>query len=164
MKKHESSFAAEELSFRYANLNDEAILLAWRNDPKVRKYSRMSDSIDLNVHAKWFSERLIVIETQPIFIFQWKLKNVGMIRLDSSNNSLNIYEINIIVEESFQNLGFATSMILQILKLAKNELSGREIRAVIHKENTNSIRLFTNLNFVRIPNIEGEFQEYRIYL
>jgi RimJ/RimL family protein N-acetyltransferase len=164
MKKHESSFADEELSFRYANINDEALLLAWRNDPKVRKYSRMSDSIDLNIHAKWFSERLNVIDTQPIFIFQWKLKNVGMIRLDLGNNSLEIYEISIIVDESLQNLGFATSMILQILELAKNELLAREIRAFIHAENLHSIRLFNNLNFHKTSGEIGGFEEYAIYL
>ncbi len=68
-----------------------------------------------------------------------------------------MYEISIIVVESFQHLGFATSMILQILQFTKKRLSAEEIRAVIHVGNIQSVRLFTNLKFIKISNIQSEF-------
>jgi RimJ/RimL family protein N-acetyltransferase len=164
MKKNGSPFISEEITFRYADKDDEFLLLSWRNNPMVLKYSRTKDSIDQKIHARWINERLAEFEKQPIFIFYLKQKAIGMVRLDCINDTLKIFEISIIVDESFQNRGFATSMISQILRFAKTNLSTLEMRAVIHNGNIKSIRLFTNLNFIRIPNPMKEFGEFRIYL
>ena len=123
MKKYASSPISEALSFRHANKDDESTLLAWRNNPNVRKYSRTADYIDQNMHSKWFEARLIEIQIQPLLIFIWNQKEIGMIRLDKLNSPSNIFEISILVDEFFQNRGFATSMISQSLEFAKLELS-----------------------------------------
>ena len=164
MKKNESPLISEDITYRYANLEDEFLLLAWRNNPNVRKYSRATDLIDQKIHTSWFNKRLVEIEKQPIFIFHLKQKAIGMVRLDCLNESLALFEISIIVDESFQNRGFATSMISQILVFAKKSLAVSEIRALIHIRNINSVRLFTNLNFRRISNTMEELEEYSIHL
>ena len=164
MEKYESSSISEELSFRYANKDDESILLAWRNDPSVRKYSRTTDYIDQNMHSEWFEARLKKIQIQPLLIFIWNHKEIGMVRLDKLNALSKVFEISILVGESFQNRGFATLMLSKSLEFAKLELSAEEVRAVIHMENVSSIQLFTKMNFLSISKNEDRFQKYTIYL
>lgn len=164
MEKYPSSFISGELSFRYANEDDDSILLTWRNNPNVRKYSRTTDYIDQNMHIEWFKERLNKILIQPLLIFNWNQKKVGMVRLDKLNAQSKIFEISILVDEPFQNQGFATSMISQSLEFAKLELSAEEVRATIHIENIYAIQLFTKMNFLSISKNEDVFQEYGIYL
>ena len=164
MEKYPSSFISGELSFRYANKDDDSILFTWRNNPNVRKYSRTTDYIDQNIHIEWFEERLNKIQIQPLLIFKWNQKKIGMVRLDKLKAPSKIFEMSILVDESFQNQGFATSMISQSLEFAKLELSAKEVRATIHIENISSIRLFTNMNFLSISEKEDVFQEYVIYL
>ena len=153
MEKYASSSFSEELSFRYANKDDESILLAWRNNPSIR-----------NMHSEWFEERLNKTQIQPLLIFKWNQKKIGMVRLDKLKATSKIFEISILVDESFQNQGFATSMISQSLEFAKLELSAEEVRATIHMENIFSIQLFTKMNFLSISEKEDVFQEYVIYL
>lgn len=141
MEKYASSSISEELSFRYANKDDESIVLAWRNNPSVRKYSRTTDYIDQNMHSEWFEARLNMIQIQPLLIFNWNQKEIGMVRLDKLNALSKIFEISILVDESFQNQGFATLMLSNILEFAKLKLSAEEVRATIHIENISSIQL-----------------------
>ena len=164
MEKYASSSISEELSFRYATKDDESILLAWRNSQNVRKYSSTTDYIDQNMHSEWFEARLSNIQIQPLLIFNWNQKEIGMVRLDKLNAPSKIFEISILVDEFFQNRGFATLMISQSLEFAKLELSAEEVRATIHKKNIHSIQLFTKMNFLSISKRENTFQEYGIYL
>ena len=164
MKKDESSSVPDDLSFRYANKDDELLMLAWRNNINVRRYSRNTEAIEQSVHAEWLRSRLIEIVNQPLFIFHFKERAVGVVRLERINESPKIFEISIQVDESFQNRGFATSMISQVLLFAKKKLLATEIRAIIHQENSHSIRLFSNLNFLKTQTTNGGFEEYRIYL
>lgn len=164
MEKYASSSISEELSFRYASKDDESILLAWRNNPSVRKYSRTTDYIDQNMHSEWFEARLKKIQIQPLLIFIWNHNEIGMVRLDKLNALSKVFEISILVGESFQNRGFATLMLSKSLEFAKLELSAEEVRATIHIENIYSIQLFTKMNFLSISKKEDMFQEYGIYL
>ena len=164
MEKYASYSISEELSFRFANKDDESILLAWRNNPSVRKYSRTTDYIDQNMHSEWFEARLNTIQIQPLLIFNWNRKEIGMVRLDKLNALSKVFEISILVGESFQNRGFATLMLSKSLEFAKLELSAEEVRAVIHIENVSSIQLFTKMNFLSISKYEDRFQKYTIYL
>ena len=164
MEKYASSSISEELSFRYATKDDESILLAWRNSQNVRKYSSTTDYIDQNMHSEWYEARLSNIQIQPLLIFNCNQKEIGMVRLDKLNAPSKIFEISILVDEFFQNRGFATLMISQSLEFAKLELSAEEVRATIHKKNIHSIQLFTKMNFLSISKSEDRFQKYTIYL
>ena len=160
MRNHESYFDARELYFRFPDSKDVDLLLSWRNNPNVRKYSRDTEVIDQNTHAEWFAGRLKDLEKQPLFIFIWQQNDVGIVRLDSRADSLGIFEISILVDERFQNRGFATKMISQVIQYAKKNLSAKEIRAVVHFENYQSISLFTKLDFCKTKKIQKQFEEY----
>lgn len=44
---------AARFTVRRANAADAELLLAWRNDPVVRRWSRTSEVIDPDAHARW---------------------------------------------------------------------------------------------------------------
>jgi len=164
MEKNESSSISKELSYRYAIADDNHQLLIWRNNPNVRRFSRNSELIEGDTHNKWLAARLLEIRNQPLLVFLFEQTPIGMVRLDAKTDLEKIFEISVLVDESFQKRGFATSMITQALEIAKNDLLSTEIRAIIHKENTQSIRLFNNLKFVKIQDSDGIFREYKFHL
>jgi len=159
------AFSAENsLSFRYANSEDNLLILSWRNNLKVRKYSRSREKIEQDIHDIWFKARLTKIDLEPIFIFSFQSRDLGMIRLDRVGKSLSSFEISILVDEVFQDRGFASLMVSQILLLARNNFAATELVANIHQQNLPSVQLFTKLDFHKTSNIDGEFEEYKIYL
>jgi RimJ/RimL family protein N-acetyltransferase len=95
-----------------------------------------------------------------LFIFIWQQNDIGIVRLDSKTDSLDIFEISVLVDEKFQNRGFATIMISQVIHYAKKNLSAKEIRAVVHLENYQSISLFAKLDFSKTMKIQEQFEEY----
>ena len=164
MKMCEASSTPEDLHFRYAIEEDKSLLLQWRNNPKVRQYSQKVEPIRKDDHDLWFSVRLAQIRKEPILIFDFKDKSVGMVRLDKKEKLEKVFEISVLVDESFQNRGFATQMVSRILTFARNELSAIEIRAIIHCDNQFSIAHFRNLKFIKNNNLNLNFDEYRLYL
>ena len=163
MSKSDAFSGENSLCFRYANSDDNLMILSWRNNPKVRKYSRSGEIIEQDIHDKWFNARLTEIDLEPIFVFSFRGKNIGMVRLDRVRKSLSSFEINILVDEVYQNRGFASSMVSQILQLARNNFAATELVANIHLENLPSIQLFTKFDFHKTSNIEGEYEEYKLY-
>ena len=164
MEKIELNSISEELSLRIATQDDEFLILSWRNNPNVRKFSRTIEPIPQSIHAEWFHARLLEIQKAPYFIFQLDKQPVGMVRLDTKHDLPGVFEINILVDESFQNRGFATVMISEVLKFAKENLSVAEIRAFIHKENIQSIKLFKKFGFLKNQDAVDFFQEYYLSL
>jgi RimJ/RimL family protein N-acetyltransferase len=159
------AFSAENSpGFRYANSDDNLLILSWRNNPKVRKYSRSREKIKQDTHDIWFNARLTKMDLEPIFIFSFQGRNLGMIRLDRVSKSSSSFEISILVDEVFQKRGFASLMVSQILLLARNNFAATELVANIHLQNLPSIQLFTKLDFHKTSKIDGKFEEYKFYL
>lgn len=164
MENYDATPVSDVLSRRFVTKDDESKLLIWRNKANVRKFSRSLELIDREAHSLWFKARLLEMRKQPLFIFEFEQKPIGMSRLDCINDIEDLFEISVIVDESFQNRGFATEMISQTLVFAKNELEVKEITATIHIDNFRSIQLFTRLNFRRKAKLLDKFDEFRIYL
>jgi RimJ/RimL family protein N-acetyltransferase len=164
MEKRELASVSEKLIRRFIAKDDELKLFLWRNNYNVRLFSRSTALIEREVHSKWFNARILDINRQPLFIFDLGKNSIGMTRLDCKSEVDRHYEISVIVDESFQNQGFAAAMISQTLIFAKEELSATEITAVIHLKNIQSIRLFSRLHFQKKNKILDDFEEYGIYL
>jgi len=149
--------------FRLAEAQDEDILLSWRNNPNVKKYSRSNQDISSMAHKNWFNLRLLDLSNEPILIFQFEGKKIGMTRLDTIEGTISLYEISVLVSEDFQGRGFATNMVAQSLNFASKNLQANGVIASIHRKNLASIRLFTKLSFEKISDSDSEFEEYAIY-
>lgn len=63
------------------------------------------------------------------------------------------------IAPEFQRKGYATEVCTEILSYAQNMLGMQQVRAVIHRKNTASIKLCEKLGFVPIQE-DGMYQTY----
>lgn len=74
-------FGFEDLQLRTATLGDAAELLAWRNQPEVRQFSRNQGSIDYAAHVRWLAG--VIDDPRRHLLIGWREdKPVGVLRLD----------------------------------------------------------------------------------
>lgn len=113
-----------------ADIDDCSFVHSIRNEQSVRESSFNTDEIDYLDHSKWFRNSLRSTYT-TIFIIYNNDVRVGYIRLD------NLVEINIAINKSERNNGFALESLRQIDDL----ITCKKI-AKVKTNNTNSINLF----------------------
>jgi len=128
---------------RPATEDDAALLLAWRNDPDVRGWSRSSAEIDPAAHAEWLrgtlarpDRHLLVVETDPDGV------PVGTVRYDRLAEE-GRWEVSISVAADMRGRGVGGA----VLRGADDWLSAAEPGAVeivahVRPANTGSRRLF----------------------
>jgi UDP-2,4-diacetamido-2,4,6-trideoxy-beta-L-altropyranose hydrolase len=121
--------------------------------PRARAYFRTPKLPTISEHKQWFSETLAT-DGRILFIIEEDETPVGMVRLDNVTGSP--VEVSIIVESSHTGKGIAKRAVGAVLQL----LPGREVKAVVHKENIASRRVFEGSNFGLIDDATI-FWEYR---
>jgi len=152
----------DDIRMRIVNSEDESKLLGWRNSSKIVKYTRTQSPISTQEHSHWFKKRLEVSELEPILIFMHGEASVGMTRLDLIRSLPKTYEVSILVDEGFQNAGLGTRMLFQTCSHAAKKLSATFVTADIHNDNYASIKLFTNLGFIKQIGESGNFSSYEL--
>ena len=68
-------------------------------------------------------------------------------------------EMGYMIAPEFQRKGYATEVCTEILSYAENVLGMQQVRAVVHRENTASIKLCEKLGFVPMKE-DGKYQIY----
>lgn len=144
------------LDQRTALPSDKDILLLWRNDPLVRRFTTKPHEITEAEHANWFIARLNKANTEPIFLFSDSETLIGMSRLDFMPESFGKFEISILVDPKKHGRGYGSRILsLTCLNFQKsNPLS--MIIAKIHKNNLASLHIFKKEGF-QIINKSGDF-------
>lgn len=94
-----------KITQRTANLGDAAVLLAWRNNPNVRKFSLHPELIQSDEHIEWLAARLERVDYEPFFLFAAAHGVIGMSRLDLVFESTNKFEISILVDPNQHGKG-----------------------------------------------------------
>lgn len=107
----------------------------------VRKYSQEKKFISYNEHKKWF-KNMIISKLYHHFLIKKNSLTIGLVSFKPLNNYL---LISIIVKKKFRKKNIAYNAI-NISLMDKNIL-GKNIIAIVKKQNTNSIKLFKKLNF-----------------
>ena len=146
-------------SIRIVRDSDSEAILAWRNNPDVRKWSRNQEILSKEEHEKWFSAWLMPNHQKGhFFIVENSFSTLGMVRFDS--RSLHEYEISIVVDPNHQNQGVARNAIA----LAAHEIILAEgnfsVLATINRENRLSISLFSKIGFIQTV-FNEEFLQFR---
>ena len=136
-----------EITQRTANLGDAAVLLAWRNNPSVRKFSLHSGIIQNDEHLDWLTARLERVEREPFFLFVAAHEVIGMSRLDLEFESTYKYEISILVDPNQHGKGFGTKMLNMTCGTFFSLHPDKTIVANVHQDNIVSQKLFTNAGF-----------------
>lgn len=135
---------------RIAELSDMNRLFEWRNGLEVINFTSSQETISKTEHEIWFKKRISKLDSEPIWIFELESIAVGMTRLDALKSDSGIFEISIIVDTNYKNLGFGTKMIERSCEFARTNLRAKSIYARVHNKNENSIKLFLKLKFIFI--------------
>ena len=147
-------------SIRIAMFSDSATLLNWRNDPKVRRFSKSSQPIDHEEHLSWLKIRLAKLRSEPLFMFISEGRPAGTARLDKFLEIENCLEVSILIAPEFQGLGKAKILLELVLNYAIENYGTSKIIAHIHCENIKSINLFQSVGFLYLDK-DGNFLKYQ---
>ena len=159
MKDNPVTNKSSNASVRIVRDSDSEAILAWRNNPDVRKWSRNQGILGEEEHEKWFSAWLMPNHQKGhFFIVENSFSKLGMVRFDSK--SLHEYEISIVVDPNHQNQGVARNAIALAahqIALAEGKFS---VLASINCKNKLSISLFNKIGFIQTV-FDEEFLQFR---
>jgi len=146
---------------RPVSLSDSERILRWRNSTTARNVSPLGREIDDSEHREWFSSRIRRISSEPYWMMTFNGNNVGFVRLDLSDNLLNMFTVSIFVDSEYRMLGIGRQMLRLAFDSITNENKDYEFRAVISRDNVSSIRLFKSFDFDYFAELDEHFSEYR---
>lgn len=119
-------------------------LYEWRNDNRVRKYSRNSDAITFDQHKKWFN----VVMSDPdkhVFIGYSGDNEIGVLRFDCNYDQA---EVSIYLVPGKQGKGFGVPLVLAGESWLENHCPRiRHIAADVLPENRVSNKLFEKCGY-----------------
>lgn len=132
---------------RRANLADEGLLLAWRNDPETRRSAFDSSRIRGVDHHAWYTQKLSAADC-AIFIVEECGEPVGQVRVDLVVPEEAEIDIAIAPDKRSRGIG------MQALRLAaleaKKGLSVSRLRARVKSDNLASQRAFRAAGFSEV--------------
>jgi RimJ/RimL family protein N-acetyltransferase len=126
-------------SVRPATMADAELLLAWRNDPDTRAWSRTGDTISLADHRDWLATALTNPE-RVLLIAEYRGRPVGTVRFDFGNDA---WEVSITLAPSARGQRLA----LPVLLTAEAHLDHPTIHATVHRDNAASLALFQRAGY-----------------
>jgi ribosomal protein S18 acetylase RimI-like enzyme len=138
-----------EYVMRDATFNDADMLLKWRNQSEVRKFSRTQKIIPQDVHNSWLLCRLKSLPSQPFWIFESAIEKLGMARIDLGETTEQ-FRISIIIDPMHRGAGHGRNLLPMAISEFLLLYPGEDIYAEIHKENTISHKLFISCQFQEV--------------
>ena len=128
-----------EVTLRLANIEDSALLLAWRNDQETREHSISTQKINKFEHDKWLRDSLEDASIK-LFIVVSAGKSVGTVRAQKGSTGW-ILSWTVSPKSRGKNIGYRAVAIL-VKQLCGNVL------AYIKANNLASIRIAEKLGMV----------------
>lgn len=147
------------LSLRPATVADAELLLDWRNDAQTRAASRSSEPIALEEHLRWL-EATVARDDRHLLVAFDEAGPVGTVRWD--REAPGEWEVSITVATSRRGTGRASVLLRageQWLADAARRGELDELTtylAVVHVDNTASLRLFAHAGYLPETPVTGE--------
>ena len=135
------------LTARLASAGDEALTLAWANDPQTRRNAFNSDTILAVSHHEWFRRRIESPYCSRLYIVQTERGNVpvGQVRFEHEGDA---WEIHFSLGKDFRGKGVGKAMVATALAEWQRSLaSPTELLGQVKSDNTASKRIFESLGF-----------------
>ncbi len=133
------------LKTRSATEHDCRLLWQWVNDPDVRRWSFMSDSIEWEAHVAWFGRKLADRNCRMYIVMDEADDPIGLVRFDVGDDESGTLTVSIATE--WRGRGYGTAA----LRLASGrffaDTDARRIVAHIKTDNLLSIRAFERAGF-----------------
>jgi len=134
-----------------ASNNDSLDIFHWRNDPLTRQNSINTDPVSLKDHNQWFNEVLNSRNTELLIGIKDSIK-VGVCRF-SLNNLSNSVEVSINLNPLMRGKRISKKLLEESINyyLKTNKVMPT---ATIRIDNIPSIKIFEELNFIKIKSTE----------
>ena len=145
--------AETPLLVRHARLSDEALFLAWANDPETRQNSFSSDPIPVEEHRRWYRSRLRDLDGCHLYIVETKEGiPMGQARFEREEQA---WVISYSLAPQFRNRGFGRPLLEAALLKMRSEHPGALVLGRVKSDNLPSRKIFESLGFDTLSNREG---------
>jgi UDP-2,4-diacetamido-2,4,6-trideoxy-beta-L-altropyranose hydrolase len=134
---------------RRVNIDDDALLLEWRNDVEVRKNSFSETAIDIISHQKWFKGVLNNPNKHAIYIIETENGfPLGQVRFDLLDD---VWIINYSIDEFARGRKFGRNFLNVAIEAFKHFI-GEEVDIIgyVKLDNIASQKVFESLGFLSI--------------
>ncbi|HEX2131718.1 MAG TPA: GNAT family N-acetyltransferase, partial [Actinophytocola sp.] len=139
---------AATLTVREVTLADAGMLLAWRNDPETRAWSRGNQPVAGPVHESWL-RRAIADPDRLLLVVERDATPLGTVRFDRLEPGT--WEVSITVAPEHRGQGLAG----RILMVGEGALRARHspvtVLATVHEANEASLALFRRAGYRPSP-------------
>ena len=135
-----------------ASNNDSLDIFQWRNDPLTRQNSVNTSTVSLKDHNQWFNEVLNSRNTELLIGIKDSIK-VGVCRF-SLNNLSNSVEVSINLNPLMRGKRISKKLLEESINyyLKTNKVM---LTATIRIDNIPSIKIFEELNFIKIKSTDS---------
>ena len=145
--------AETPLLVRYARLSDEALLLAWANDPETRQNSFSPNPIPAEDHHRWLYSRLRDLDGCRIYIVETEEGiPVGQVRFERQDPR---WMISYSLAPRFRKRGLGRPLLEAALLKARSEYPGALVLGRVKPENLPSRKIFESLGFEALSDEGG---------
>ena len=133
---------------RPASPDDEALILAWANDPAARAAGFQAEPIEPDIHHRWFSKRLARPAAGRIWIGldDGDERPIGVVRAEMAGDGALV--VSITLDPAERGLGTSRPLLEAGLAAARTAFPGKQFRAWIRPDNRPSLALFRGAGFV----------------
>lgn len=140
---------AADLKLRNLALSDLDFLLALENDKSLWSVSDTKEKFTRKQIKEYIQASYVDIEIagQFRYLIEYKGTPIGCADLHNYSKYFNTAEIGIVIIKDFRERGLAKKALKLLILNAFNMLNIHQLKAIINKDNTASISLFTSLNF-----------------
>ncbi|MGZ0187232.1 MAG: UDP-2,4-diacetamido-2,4,6-trideoxy-beta-L-altropyranose hydrolase [Alphaproteobacteria bacterium] len=146
--------AADGITMRTANASDRTKILEWRNDERVRRFSRDSNIIAASAHDAWLQTVLSAPDRQ-LLIGEDSGEPVGVVRFDQDGNRA---EVSIYLTPSRLGSGLGANLLLAAEQwLAFTHPDIHVIDAEVLDANAASAELFLSTGYT--PTSSGQYEK-----
>lgn len=144
---------AVQVTLRRATVSDGPLLMVWRNDPVVIRYSITRRGVTPAEHLEWLAARL----SDPDRCF-WIAEEggtpVGQVRVDLDRG---VGTVSIVIASDHRGRGVGSAVLRAMLVEMADGRRASRLRAEVEQENSASLRAFERTGFVRQGLREGGF-------
>ncbi|WP_128694887.1 UDP-2,4-diacetamido-2,4,6-trideoxy-beta-L-altropyranose hydrolase [Methanoculleus taiwanensis] len=149
------------LKVRHARLSDEALILAWANDPETRRCSFSPDPITAETHRRWFHSRLrnpdecrfYIVETQEGI-------PIGQVRFERHDHT---WETHYLLAPQFRRRSLGRSLLKAALEKLQTEFGKTQVFGRVKESNLPSCKVFASLGFEILSSEKGEVMYQRLF-
>jgi RimJ/RimL family protein N-acetyltransferase len=134
------------------------MLLSWRNEPLVRKFSKSQEIVLENPHRKWLENRISSLHLAPFFIAWSEISPIGYVRFDPVAE--NEFDISYFVDTRFRGQGLGKRLVLESIREFNLIFPNSTLNAWVNNQNIASQKTFENLNF-DLAESAGNFKKYQ---